>query len=180
MMMTAFVMFGLGKTGFMQKPAPEEPGPNGAIIKTTRALICTSDSHTVGGAIGDRKNLTLGHEAVGIVHKLGSEVKSVREGDRVAVNAITPRYKCINCLRGFTSQCTEMLGGWTFANIKDGVFAEYFHVNDAEANLARIPDSVTDDAVYTCDMMSTGFMGAEHASIPIGGTVEVFAQGPWD
>ncbi|MFC1956082.1 zinc-binding dehydrogenase, partial [Chloroflexota bacterium] len=102
-----------------------------------------------------------------------------KEGDRVAVNAITPCYKCENCLRGYTSQCTQMLGGWKFANIKDGVFAEYFHVNDAEANLAVIPDTVPDEAaVYTTDMMSTGFMGAEHANIPIGGTIAIFAQGP--
>jgi threonine dehydrogenase-like Zn-dependent dehydrogenase len=177
--MTAFVMHGIGKVGFMQKPLPEDPGPNGAIIKTTRALICTSDAHTVSGAIGDRQDLTLGHEAVGTVYKLGSEVHGVKEGDRVAVNAITPCFKCENCLRGFTSQCTQMLGGWKFANIKDGVFAEYFHVNDAEANLALIPKSVPDEkAVYTSDMMSTGFMGAEHANIPIGGTVAIFAQGP--
>jgi threonine dehydrogenase-like Zn-dependent dehydrogenase len=176
--MHAFVMHGIGKVGFLEKPALEDPGPNGAIVKTTKALVCTSDTHTVAGAIGDRKDLTLGHEAVGIVYKLGPEVKGVREGDRVAVNAITPCYKCDNCLRGYTSQCTQMLGGWKFANIKDGVFAEYFHVNDAEANLARIPDSVPDEkAVYATDMMSTGFMGAEHANIPIGGTVAIFAQG---
>ena len=177
--MKAFVMKGIGKVGFMEKPAPEDPGPNDAIIKTTKALVCTSDTHTVNGAIGDRKNLTLGHEAVGIVYKLGREVKAAKEGDRVAVNAITPCYKCENCLRGYTSQCTQMLGGWKFANIKDGVFAEYFHVNDAEANLAVIPDDVPDEAaVYTTDMMSTGFMGAEHANIPIGGTIAIFAQGP--
>ena len=55
----------------------------------------------------------------------------------------------------------------------------YFHVNDAEANLALIPDTVSDEAaVYTSDMMSTGFMGAENANIPLGGSVAVFAQGP--
>jgi isopropanol dehydrogenase (NADP+) len=177
--MSAFVMQQIGKAGFMQKPVPQDPGPDGAIVKTTRALICTSDSHTVHGAIGERHDLTLGHEAVGVIYKLGYNVKGLREGDRVAVNAITPCYKCDNCLRGFTSQCTEMLGGWKFANIKDGVFAEYFHVNDAQANLAPIPESVPDDsAVYTCDMMSTGFVGAEHANIPIGGSVAIFAQGP--
>ena len=177
--MNAFVMKAIGKVGFTEKPVPQDPGATGAIIKTTKALVCTSDTHTVSGAIGDRKDLTLGHEAVGIVYKLGSEVKVAKEGDRVAVNAITPCYKCENCLRGYTSQCTQMLGGWKFANIKDGVFAEYFHVNDAEANLAPIPDSVPDEAaVYTSDMMSTGFMGAEHACIPLGGTVAIFAQGP--
>jgi isopropanol dehydrogenase (NADP+) len=176
--MKAFVMKGIGKIGFAEKAVPGA-GPNDAVIRTTRALICTSDAHTVGGAIGPRENLTLGHEAVGIVYELGSAVKGVRVGQRVAVNAITPCYKCENCLRGFTSQCTQMLGGWKFANIKDGVFAEYFHVNDAEANLAPIPDSIPDEmAVYCSDMMSTGFMAAEHASIPIGGSVVVFAQGP--
>ncbi|MFW6198658.1 MAG: NAD(P)-dependent alcohol dehydrogenase [Acidobacteriota bacterium] len=177
--MQTFVMRQVGEVGFMEKPVPEDPGPNGAIIETTRALVCTSDTHTVAGAIGDREDLTLGHEAVGIVSRLGSQVESVQEGDRVAVNAITPCYKCENCVRGYTSQCRQMLGGWKFANVKDGVFAEYFHVNDAEANLAPIPDSLEDEvAVYTTDMMSTGFAGAENAHIPVGGTVAVFALGP--
>lgn len=176
--MKTFVMKGIGKIGFADKPIPK-PGPNDAIIKTSHALVCTSDVHTVGGAIGDRNDLTLGHEAVGTVHQLGSAVTGLQVGDRVAVNAITPCYKCEDCLRGFTSQCTQMLGGWKFANIKDGNFAEYFHVNDAEANLAIIPEDVSSEAaVYACDMMSTGFMGAEHAAIPLGGTVAVVAQGP--
>lgn len=177
-MMKAFVMKKIGEVGVTEKPIPE-PRPGQAVVKTTAALICTSDTHTLAGAIGERENLTLGHEGVGTVYKLGSEVTSVKEGDRVAVNAITPCYKCSNCLRGYTSQCTEMLGGWKFANIMDGVFAEYFLVENAEANLAPIPDDVSDEAAaYCCDMMSTGFMGAEHANIPIGGTVAVFAQGP--
>ncbi len=177
--MRAFVMKGIGKVGVMEKPIPEKPGPNDAIVKTTMALVCTSDTHTVKGAIGDRQGLTLGHEAVGVIHQVGSAMEGFTVGDRVALNAITPCYKCVNCLRGFTSQCTQMLGGWKFANIKDGVFADYFHVNDAQANLARIPDAVPDEAaVYTTDMMSTGFMGAEHAAIPLGGSVAVFALGP--
>jgi len=177
--MKTFVMRRVGEVGFADKPIPEDPGPNGAIVRTTRALVCTSDTHTVGGAIGDRTNLTLGHEAVGVIAKLGSAVRGLREGDRVAVNAITPCFHCENCLRGFTSQCQQMLGGWKFANVRDGVFAPYFFVNDAEANLAPIPSSVPDEAaVYTCDMMSTGFAAAERAAIPIGGSVAIFAEGP--
>lgn len=176
--MKAFVMQGIGKVAFVDKPIPD-PGPNDAVVKTTRALVCTSDVHTLKGALGDRDNLTLGHEAVGVVAKLGSEVRGFREGDRVAVNAITPCFQCENCQRGYPSQCGQMLGGWKYANVKDGSFAEYFHVNNAMANLTLIPESISDDlAVYACDMMSTGFMGAEHANIPIGGTVAVFAQGP--
>lgn len=178
-MMKTFVMKRIGQVGFMEKPQLENPGPNDAIIKTTRALVCTSDTHTVAGGVGERRNLTLGHEAVGVVHQVGSEVSSFKPGDRVAVSAITPCFQCENCLRGYTSQCTELLGGWRFANRKDGVFAEFFHVNAAEANLARVPDAIADEAaVYTCDMMSTGFAGAENAGIPLGGTVAVFAQGP--
>jgi threonine dehydrogenase-like Zn-dependent dehydrogenase len=176
--MKAFVMHEIGRVGFMEKPIPS-PGPNDAVIRTTRALICTSDSHTVHGGIGPRQDMTLGHEAVGVVHEVGSEVKVFRPGDRVVVGAITPDWGDPAAQDGHSSQSGGALGGWKFSNTKDGVFAEYFHVNDADANLAKIPDSVPDDAaVYCCDMLSTGFMGAEHGNIPIGGTVAVIAQGP--
>jgi threonine dehydrogenase-like Zn-dependent dehydrogenase len=168
----------IGRVGFMDKPIPR-PGPNDAVIKTTRALICTSDSHTVAGGIGPRENLTLGHEAVGVVHEVGSEVKAFRPGDRVLVGAITPDWGDPAAQAGHASQSGAPLGGWKFSNTKDGVFAEYFHVNEADANMAKIPDSVPDDmAVYCADMLSTGFMGAENGDIPIGGTVAVLAQGP--
>ncbi|HEX6540389.1 MAG TPA: NAD(P)-dependent alcohol dehydrogenase [Ktedonobacterales bacterium] len=176
--MKAFVMQSLGHVGFMDKPIPE-PGPDDAVVKTTKALICTSDSHTVHGAIGPRENLTLGHEAVGVVHAVGSNVKLFKPGDRVVVGAITPDWGDPASQAGHSSQSGAPLGGWKFSNTKDGVFAEYFHVNEADANMAHIPDSVPDEvAVYCCDMLSTGFMGAENGNIPIGGTVAVFAEGP--
>jgi len=176
--MRAFCMLGIGKTGVLEKPIPE-PGPNDAIIKTTHALICTSDSHTVRGAIGPREGLTLGHEAVGIVYAVGSEVKRFKAGDRVVVGAITPDWGSEEAQNGYPSQSGGALAGWKFANVKDGVFAEYFHVNEADANMALIPASVPSEAaVYCADMLSTGFVAAEHGDIPIGGTVAVFAQGP--
>ena len=176
--MRAFVMKGIGKVGFADKPIPT-PGPNDAIVKTTKALICTSDVHTVHGAIGPRDNLTLGHEAVGVVHQVGSDVKRFKPGDAVLVGAITPDWGDPASQAGHSSQSGGALGGWKFANIKDGVFAEYFHVNEADANMAAIPNAVADDAaVYCCDMISTGLMAAENASIPLGGTVAVFALGP--
>jgi threonine dehydrogenase-like Zn-dependent dehydrogenase len=155
--MKAFVMKEISSVGFMEKPIPEA-GPNDAIIKTTAALVCTSDSHTVRGAIGPRKNITLGHEAVGTVYKVGSQVKLFKPGDRVAVGAITPDWGDLASQAGHPSQSGQPLGGWKFSNTKDGVFAEYFHVNEADANMAKIPDHVPDEAaVYVCDMMSTGF-----------------------
>ena len=176
--MKAFVMKKLDAVGFVDKPIPK-PGSNDAVITTTRALICTSDSHTVHGAIGPRQNLTLGHEAVGVVHEVGSEVRLFKPGDRVVVGAITPDWGDPASQAGHSSQSGGALAGWKFANVKDGVFAEYFHVNEADANMALIPPDIPDEkVVYCCDMMSTGFMAAENAEIPIGGTVAVFALGP--
>jgi threonine dehydrogenase-like Zn-dependent dehydrogenase len=176
--MKAFVMKAIGQVGFMEKAIPQA-GPDDAIIKTTRALICTSDSHTVSGAIGPRENLTLGHEAIGVVHEVGSNVKLFKPGDRVLVGAITPDWGDPASQAGHSSQSGGPLGGWKFSNSKDGVFAEYFHVNEADANMALIPASVSDEAaVYCADMLTTGFMGAENGNIPIGGTVAVFAEGP--
>jgi threonine dehydrogenase-like Zn-dependent dehydrogenase len=176
--MKSFVMQGVGSVAVVEKPLPQI-GPRDALVRTTAALICTSDVHTVAGAIGERNNLTLGHEAVGVIEKLGTEVTDLSVGDRVVVGAITPCWRCENCQRGFPSQCGGALGGWKFANVKDGNLAEYFHVNDAEANCAVIPEEVPDElAVYACDMMSTGIMAAENGAIPAGGTVAVFGAGP--
>lgn len=176
--MKAFVMLKIGQVGVVEKERPA-CGPLDAILRPTRGLICTSDVHTVHGAIGERKNLTLGHEVVGVVEEVGALVANFKQGDRVAVGAITPDWGSDAAQGGHSSQSGGALGGWKFANIKDGTFAGYVHVNEADANLALIPDSVSDEsAVYVCDMMSTGFMAAENARIPIGGTVAVFAQGP--
>ena len=176
--MKAFVMRQIGEVGLINKDKPEA-GPNDAILKPTKGLICTSDVHTVGGAIGERENLTLGHEVVGVVDSVGSEVELFKPGDRVAVGAITPDWGSDAAQRGYPSQSHGALGGWMFANVKDGTFADFVHVNDADANLAKIPEGVKDEeAVYVTDMLSTGFAGAENADIPIGGTVAVFAQGP--
>jgi threonine dehydrogenase-like Zn-dependent dehydrogenase len=176
--MKAFIMDGIGETDIVEKERPE-PGPMDAILRPTLGLVCTSDCHTVHGAIGERENLTLGHEVVGVVDEVGSEVTDFEVGDRVAVGAITPDWNSEAAQDGHSSQSNEALGGWKFANVKDGIFAEYAHVNDADGNLAHVPDGVSDhEAAYTTDMMSTGFRAAENGAIPMGGTVAVFAQGP--
>ena len=113
-----------------------------------------------------------------MVHEIGEGVTSVQVGDRVAVNAVTPDGTCDNCQAGYTSQCGGPLGGYRFTVQKDGNMAEYFHVNDADYNLAPIPEGLADEvAVYACDMLSTGLIGSENANIPVGGSVAIFAQG---
>src|SRR3954447_12419947 len=177
-MMRAFVMTEVGRTAVVEKSIPT-PGPEEAVVRTTASLICTSDVHTVKGALPIENGRTLGHESVGVVSALGSAVSGVHEGQRVAVNAVTPCFRCSYCQRGFTSQCGGALGGYRYTAQMDGNLAEYFVVPAAAANLTPIPDDVTDEqAVYTCDMLSTGFMSAEHAFLQFGETVAVFAQGP--
>ena len=174
----AFILEGLAKVGIAEKPFPAI-GPDDALVRTTQALLCSSDVHTVGGAIGERHGMTLGHEAVGVIERVGRRVGGLPPGTRVVAGAITPCWRCDNCQRGFPSQCGTAQGGWKFGHSRDGNLSELFVVPDAAANLARIPDSVPDEAaVYACEMMSAGLAAAENAAIPPGGTVAVFGQGP--
>jgi threonine dehydrogenase-like Zn-dependent dehydrogenase len=122
--------------------------------------------------------VTLGHEAIGTIHAIGSAVTGFEEGQRVACNAVTPCFECRYCQTGYTSQCGGSLGGYQFTAQRDGNMAEYFVVPHARANIAPIPENLSNEAaVYACDMLSTGFMGAEHCYLKLGDTAAVFAQG---
>ncbi|MBW0118553.1 NAD(P)-dependent alcohol dehydrogenase [Pseudonocardia abyssalis] len=176
--MKSFVIKTVGATEVVEKPIPD-PGPEEAIVRTTAALICTSDVHTVKGALPVPDGRTLGHESVGVIHKLGSAVTGFEEGQRVVVCAVTPCYRCSACQRGFTSQCGGALGGYKYTVQMDGNMAEYFVVPAAAANLTPIPEAISDEqAAYCCDMLTTGFMGVEHCYLQFGETVAIFAQGP--
>jgi threonine dehydrogenase-like Zn-dependent dehydrogenase len=177
--MKAFVMKGIGKIGWIEKEAPK-CGPLDALIRPTVVAPCTSDIHTVWeGAIGERTDMVLGHEAVGIVEKVGELVKDFKKGDKVIVPAITPDWGSINSQRGFPQHSGEALGGWKFSNFKDGCFAELFHVNEADANLAILPDDIDPvSAVMLTDMTTTGFHAAELAEVKLGDTVCVIGIGP--
>ena len=171
-------MLKIGEIGWIEKDRPA-CGPRDAIVRPIALAPCTSDVHTIWeGAIGDRHNMILGHEAIGIVDEVGNEVKDFKPGDRVIVPAITPDWDSEAVQRGFPSQSGGALGGWKFSNFKDGVFAEYFHVNLADNNLALLPEGMSlEAAVMIPDMLSTGFMGAENAAIEIGSTVAVLGIG---
>ena len=177
--MKGFAMLKIGEVGWIEKDRPE-CGPMDAICRPLALAPCTSDVHTAWeGAIGDRHNMILGHEALGIVDEVGEMVRDFKPGDRIIVGAITPDWGDEAEQRGYSSQTTGALGGWKFSNFKDGVFGEYFHVNQADYNMAHLPPGISLEAgVMMPDMMSTGFMGAENANIPIGGSVAVFGIGP--
>ena len=177
--MKGYAMLGIGKTGWIEKEIPK-CGPLDAIVRPLALSPCTSDVHTVWeGAIGERTDMILGHEAVGEIVEVGSLVKDFKPGDKVIVPAITPDWGSLEAQAGFSMHSGGMLAGWKFSNFKDGVFGEYFHVNEADANLALLPDGM-DIAAATmlCDMVPTGFHAAELADVQYGDTVVVIGIGP--
>ncbi|EEX48222.1 MULTISPECIES: NAD(P)-dependent alcohol dehydrogenase [Jonquetella] len=177
--MKGFAMLKIGQVGWIEKERPV-PGPMDAICRPLALAPCTSDVHTVWeGAIGDRHNMILGHECCGEVVEVGSLVKDFKPGDKVLVPAITPDWNSLEAQAGFSMHSGGMLAGWKFSNFKDGVFGEFFHVNDADGNLALLPEGVSPaDATMLSDMVPTGFHGAELADVQYGDTVLVIGIGP--
>src|SRR5918993_2699044 len=155
-----------------------------AVIRVTLTTICGTDLHTLRGESPFRPGLVIGHEPVGVIEELGPGVTGYEVGQRVLVGAITPCGQCHACLSGKLAQCGhgdgyEAIGGWRFGNTINGAQAEYLLVPNAQANLAKIPDELSDEqVVLLADIASTGFSGAESARIKIGDSVVVFAQGP--
>jgi threonine dehydrogenase-like Zn-dependent dehydrogenase len=183
--MKAAIFVEPGRIVLEEKPIPDV-GPLDALIRITTTTICGTDVHILKGEYPVARGLTVGHEPVGVIEKLGSAVTGYEEGQRVIAGAITPSGYSNASLSGCGSQCGagtahgwKPLGGWRFGNTIDGAQAEFLLVPDAMANLAVIPDGLTDEQVLMCpDILSTGFGGAETGAIRIGDTVAVFAQGP--
>lgn len=184
-MMCAAVFREPGRIELEDKPIPDV-GPLDALLRITTTTICGTDIHILKGEYPVARGLTIGHEPVGVIEKLGSEVRGFREGQRVIAGAITPSGHSAACLCGCASQDGpgerhgfKAMGGWRFGNTIDGAQAEYLLVPDAMVNLAHVPSGLTDEQVLMCpDIMSTGFSGAESGGVRIGDCVAVFAQGP--
>ena len=178
--MKGYAMLEINKPGWVEKPKPVA-GPLDAIVRPIAVAVCTSDTHTLHGGGGDLRDRILGHEAVGIVEEVGSEVKRIKPGDKVVVNCVTPDWTALS-VQEPNENCSHdhgPLASFKFLFQKDGVFAEYFHVNYADANLAILPEGVSvEDALMTTDMMSTAFHGVENAEIKYGDTVVVYGIGP--
>ncbi|MFZ1218957.1 MAG: alcohol dehydrogenase catalytic domain-containing protein [Chthoniobacterales bacterium] len=181
--MRANVFRGPDKLGIEEVPRPR-PGVGEAVIRITLTTICGTDLHILRGEYPVKAGLVIGHEPVGVIEELGEGVTGYAIGDRVMTGAITPCGQCRACLSAQWAQCghgegVEALGGWRFGNTINGAQAEYLLVPNAQANLAKIPDDLTDEqVVLLADIASTGFSGAESAKIKIGDTVVVLAQGP--
>lgn len=181
--MRANVFRAVNRFGVEEVPRPRA-GPGEAVIRVTLTTICGTDLHIVRGEYPVKPGLVIGHEPVGVIEELGAGVTGYQAGDRVLVGAVTPCGQCRACLSGHQAQCGQgegyaAIGGWRFGNTINGAQAEYLLVPCAQANLAKIPDDLTDEqVVMLADIASTGFAGAESGGVRIGDTVVVFAQGP--
>lgn len=178
--MKALTYIDHGRFALTEKPIPTIQDPRDAIVKVTLASICSSDLHIKHGSVPKAKvGITVGHEMVGIVEKVGENVKNVAPGDRVTVNVETFCGECFFCKHGFVNNCTDKNGGWALGCRIDGGQAEYVRVPFADQGLNKIPDTVTDrQALFVGDVLATGYWAARISDITCEDTVLVIGAGP--
>lgn len=179
MKMKGYAMLGIGKTGWIEKDVPA-CGPLDAIVKPLAVSPCTSDVHTVWeGAIGERHDMILGHEAVGEVVETGELVKDLKVGDKVIVPAITPDWGSLEAQGGYSMHSGGMLAAGNFPISKTAYLPSISMSTRRTPTLARLPEGVdTAAAVMLSDMVPTGFHGAELAKVEYGDSVCVIGIGP--
>lgn len=167
-----------GRFELIDKPKPEVLNPKDAVVRVTLTNICSSDLHILHGAVPlAQVGITVGHELVGIVESVGSEVTKVKPGDRVAVNVETFCGECFYCKRGYVNNCTS--GGWMLGCRIDGGQAEFVRVPYADNGLTPIPDNVTDEqALFVGDILATGYWAAKISEISVEDTVLIIGAGP--
>jgi len=195
--MLALQFRGKEKVRVGEVPVPIVTDPGDVIVKVTATTICGSDLHLYHNMLpGMKDGDIIGHEAVGIVDEIGSDVKKFKKGDRVVISAVIACGKCDYCKRQEWSCCdttnpssvqeemyghhigalfgyTHLLGGY------DGCQAEYVRVPYADINLFQIPSHLTDkQALCVSDIACTGYHGTELAEVKEGDKVVIFGCGP--
>jgi threonine dehydrogenase-like Zn-dependent dehydrogenase len=189
--MKAVVYHDVGDIRLDDVPEPKIQDPNDALVRLTGPAICGTDLHMVRGTMpGMEPGTVLGHEGVGIVEDVGSNVRNFDEGDRVVISSTIACGYCSYCRAGYFSQCdnanpngphagTCFFGGPKTTGSIDGMQAEMVRVPFANVGMVKIPDSVTDEqALMLSDIFPTGYFGADLARIHPGHTVSVFGCGP--
>ena len=159
-------------------PMPKLLEPRDAIVKVMRASICSSDLHIRNGGVPRAKaGVVLGHEFAGEVVEVGSGVKKVAVGDRVAVNVESFCGECYFCRRGYVNNCVE--GGWELGCRINGGQAEYCRVPTADMSCTKIPDGIGyEQALFVGDVLATGYWAADIGEIRPADTVLVLGAGP--
>ena len=178
--MLAYTYLERGKFALLDKPNPVLLDPGDAVVRVTLASICTSDLHIKHGSVPRAvPGVTVGHEMVGVVEETGPDVRTLRPGDRVAVNVETFCGSCFFCRHGWVNNCTDPSGGWALGCRIDGGQAEYVRVPYADQGLTKIPHAVTDrQALFVGDILATGYWAAQISQISPEDTVLVLGAGP--
>lgn len=178
--MRAYTYIEKGRFGFTEKPEPSLAADTDAMVRVTLTSVCTSDLHIKHGSVPRAiPGITVGHEAVGVVLAVGSAVRKVRPGDRVTVNVETFCGECFFCKRGYVNNCASHDGGWAIGCRIDGTQAPLVRVPYADNGLDKIPDGVSDEqALFTGDILSTGYWAAKISEISQDDTVLVIGAGP--
>lgn len=189
--MKAIVFHEIGDIRLDEVPEPKIQDATDAIIRITSSAICGTDLHFIRGTVGKMKRGTiLGHEAVGIIEALGSDVRNLQIGDRVVVPSTIACGNCVYCRSGYYSQCdnanpngkaagTAFFGGPESTGAFNGLQAEKARIPFANIGLIKLPPEITDNqAILLSDIFPTGYFGAEMAEITPGDTVAVFGCGP--
>lgn len=167
-----------GRFELVEKPKPTIVDSKDAIVRVTLSSICSSDLHILHGAVPQAEvGITVGHEMVGVVDEVGSEVTKVKPGDRVAVNVETFCGECYYCKRGFVNNCVS--GGWKLGCRIDGGQTEFVRVPFADNGLTPIPKNVSDEqALFVGDILATGYWAAKISEISDEDTVLIIGAGP--
>lgn len=178
--MKAYTYIEPGKFALVDKKKPELQESTDAIVRVTLGSICTSDLHIKHGSVPRAvPGITVGHEMVGVVEQIGSDVKGVKPGDRVTVNVETFCGECFYCKHGYINNCTSSHGGWALGCRIDGGQTEYVRVPLATQGLNRIPDNVSDEqALFVGDVLATGYWAASISEITQDDTVLIIGAGP--
>lgn len=178
--MLAYTYRKQGEFALQNKPEPVLTHAGDAVVRVTMSSICTSDLHIKHGSVPRAvPGITVGHEMVGVVEQVGSAVKTVKPGDRVAVNVETFCGHCFFCQHGFVNNCTDPNGGWALGCRIDGGQTEFVRVPYADQGLDKIPDGVTDEqALFVGDILATGFWAARISEITPEDTVLIIGAGP--
>jgi threonine dehydrogenase-like Zn-dependent dehydrogenase len=189
--MRAVVWHGTEDVRVDSVPDPVLQEPTDAVIRVTSSGICGSDLHLykVLGMFMEEGDI-LGHEPMGIVEEVGSEVRTVAPGDRVVVPFNIVCGHCWMCERGLFAQCetTQVrrygkgaaLFGYTklYGQVPGGQ-ADYLRVPQAHFGPVKVPEGPPDERyVYLSDVLPTAWQAVEYADVPEGGSVAVFGLGP--
>ena len=172
-------------------PDPTIIDPTDVVIRVTSSAICGSDLHLLD-VLGPflHKHDVLGHEPMGVVVEVGSEVRTVREGDRVVIPFVIACGECYMCTRGLTTQCETTqnrdqkagasLYGYTelYGRVPGGQ-AELLRVPLADFNAMKINTDLEDERyLFLSDILPTAWQGVQYANVPEGGTLLVVGLGP--